>query len=228
MAGNSVSSNAAFQAASSVSTMPPPPARPTLLTRMSRPPKCSTDRPTIAATPSAVDRSACTASTRSPPLSRRSFSAAAARRSAPRAQTITLQPSASSARADASPRPRLEPVTRAILSVSCRSIRVSSATSSSEPPVENPPWTARRRGRHLDLGSPWPDEEYGTKLIPSSVMLWRMVRAHDNSENCLSRRRSVFGDGRRDARARGVELRTSACGRPCGPRRRFSLTTSWR
>ncbi len=44
IAGNSVSSNAACHSASDVSSRSVPAARPTLLTRMSRPPNCSTVR----------------------------------------------------------------------------------------------------------------------------------------------------------------------------------------
>ena len=44
IAGNSVSSNAACHSASLVPSRSLPPARPTLLTRMSRPPNCSTVR----------------------------------------------------------------------------------------------------------------------------------------------------------------------------------------
>ena len=61
MAGNSVSSKAACQSASVVSRMSEPAARPTLLTRMSRPPKVSTVRSITRLTPSGVDTSACTA-----------------------------------------------------------------------------------------------------------------------------------------------------------------------
>src|SRR6186997_2555770 len=67
--------------------------------------------------------------------------AAAASCSDPRAQMHTRQPSATSARALASPSPRLEPVTIAILSVSPRSIRSArllrpSAGEIVQPPVE--------------------------------------------------------------------------------------------
>src|ERR1041384_3088564 len=48
---------------------------------------------------------------------------AAARPSSPRAQTVTLQPSPSSALTVAKPRPRVEPVTIAILSLIPRSIQ---------------------------------------------------------------------------------------------------------
>ena len=53
----------------------------------------------------------------------RTSRAASASRSSPRAQMHTRHPSATSARALASPRPRLAPVTTAILSVSPRSMR---------------------------------------------------------------------------------------------------------
>src|SRR5580765_570834 len=53
---------------------------------------------------------------------RRSSATAAAIPSSPRAQIVTLQPSASKAFAEANPNPRVEPVTMAILFVSSRSM----------------------------------------------------------------------------------------------------------
>src|SRR5438874_4739271 len=104
--------------------MPLPLPRPTLLTRMSRAPKASVVRRTTASTPSGVDTSAATASTRESSCARVPNSAAAALRAAsPRPQIVTRQPSATSARALAKPSPLLDPVMMAILSASWRSIR---------------------------------------------------------------------------------------------------------
>ena len=127
IAGNSVSSNAACHSASVVSSRSLPPARPTLLTRMSRPPNVSTVR---------VDDELDARRRRDvglhrghhvrPPGGRFDFDAPL-RRAAPRRarRGTTRQPSATSARALASPSPRLEPVTMATLSVSPRSMNHS-------------------------------------------------------------------------------------------------------
>src|SRR5471030_2209953 len=111
--------------------MPAPLATPKLLTRMSSPPNVSTVRETIDATPSAVARSAATASTRAGPLapaSALSSAAASCSFASPRAQIVTRQPSATSARAVARPSPLLDPVTIATLSVSSRSTLASPST----------------------------------------------------------------------------------------------------
>ena len=69
-----------------------------------------------------VDTSACTAAIMfGPPGGGLDFERRLGERSAPRAQMHTRQPSATSARALASPSPRLEPVTTATLSVSRQS-----------------------------------------------------------------------------------------------------------
>ena len=71
-----------------------------------------------ASTPAAVATSAATGqhAIGVAPASARSSAAASASRASPRAQIVTRQPSATSAAALASPRPRLEPVTMATLS----------------------------------------------------------------------------------------------------------------
>src|SRR3954471_6819450 len=123
MAGNSVSSNAACHSASVVPSRSDPAARPTLLTRMSRPPKVSTALPITSSMPAAVDTSACAVAIMFGRFAAASTSSAAsASCSAPRAQRQTRQPSATSERALARPSPRLEPVTTATLSVSPKSI----------------------------------------------------------------------------------------------------------
>ena len=92
--------------------MSAPAARPTLLTRMSRPPNASTVRSITSSIPSAVDTSACTREhLRGRGATRLHFPRRVASRSSPRAQMHTRQPSAASALALASPSPRLEPVT---------------------------------------------------------------------------------------------------------------------
>src|SRR6185503_6540930 len=138
-AGKSVWSNASCHSASVVSTMSEPRARPTLLTRMSRPPNVSTVRRITSATPLSVETSACTASTRSvPPGLVRSRSTASAIPASPRAQTVTRHPSSTSAVAMASPRPRVEPVTMATLPSRPSSIGGRSASAASGQVVERP------------------------------------------------------------------------------------------
>src|SRR4051812_39890229 len=123
IAGNSVSSNAACHSASVVPSRSDPAARPTLLTRMSRPPNVSTALPITSSMPAAVDTSACAVAIMFGRFAAASTSSAAsASCSAPRAQRHTRQPSATSERALARPSPRLEPVTTATLSVSPKSI----------------------------------------------------------------------------------------------------------
>src|SRR6185436_19624847 len=139
-AGNRVWSNASCHSASVVWTMSDPLARPTLLTRISRPPKVSTVLITTSATPFSVDRSACTARTRSaPPGIVRRCSTAEAIPSSPRAQIVTREPSWTSAVAMASPNPRVEPVTMAIFSASPRSMSAGcSASAAAGQVVERP------------------------------------------------------------------------------------------
>jgi hypothetical protein len=92
---------------------------------MSRPPNVSTLRDTTSTIPLSVDTSAWIARIRSvPPGSSRSSATACAMRSSPRAQIVTLQPSASSALAAAKPSPRVDPVMIATLSFSWRSMNV--------------------------------------------------------------------------------------------------------
>ena len=127
MAGNSVWSNASCHSVSPVSTMVVPRARPTLLTRISKPPEPARGGVrTPARCPPAVARSAATRERR---RRRRRRAGVRRRRSAaparPRAQRQTRHPSAASARALARPRPRDEPVIRATLPVSSRFIGAS-------------------------------------------------------------------------------------------------------
>src|SRR2546425_1657974 len=132
-AGKSVWSRASCHSASLVSVIEAPRPRPTLLIRISSPPKVSTVRVTTVPTPSTDDKSAATASTRlSSAASRRSSPAALSRRASPRSQIVTRHPSWMSAVALASPSPRLEPVTMATLPVSSRSILVLAGLSDHE------------------------------------------------------------------------------------------------
>src|SRR4051812_1510427 len=124
-AGKSVWSKEACHSASLVSTIPAPFATPTLLTRMSRPPNVSTVLAMTVATPSAVARSAVTANNRAepsaPPIAVKTPAPSASAPS-PRAQIVTRHPSSTSARAEARPRPLLDPVTMAIRPLRSRSI----------------------------------------------------------------------------------------------------------
>jgi hypothetical protein len=88
------------------------------------PPKLAIVESTTRSTPSIVDTSACTVATMFGRRAAASTSrAASASVSAPRAHRHTRQPDETSDRALASPRPRLEPVTIATLSVSPKSMR---------------------------------------------------------------------------------------------------------
>ena len=154
-AGMSVWSIASCQSASVVAIRSPPRARPTLFTRMSRPPNRATVWSTSAATPSAVATSACTAKTRagSPQADPTSASASASRPGV-RAQSATRQPSRASAVALASPRPRLEPVMMAILSVSSRFISTLGAWDSGFARLRQTAcWPASARLRDSGLGT---------------------------------------------------------------------------
>src|SRR5262245_6138185 len=98
----------------------PPPPPPTLLTRISIPPKAATAASTSRAAWSGCPTSARQDATTTP--SARKAASAAARGAAERAASIRQQPSGAKALAVARPIPRLEPVIRATLSFSFRSI----------------------------------------------------------------------------------------------------------
>ena len=107
--------------ASSVVTMSPPPALPTLLTRMSMRPNVSSAARTTRSAPSGVATSAVTVRIDAAGRPRATSAAAAAlSASAPRAHSTTRQPSSASACADASPSPRLDPVTMATWLSRCK------------------------------------------------------------------------------------------------------------
>src|SRR5215468_6368263 len=98
----------------------PPPPPPTLLTRISIPPKAATAASTSRAAWSGCPTSARQDATTTP--SARKAASAAASGAAERADSTRRQPSAAKAVAVARPIPRLEPVIRATLSFSFRSI----------------------------------------------------------------------------------------------------------
>src|SRR3982750_868291 len=123
LGGNGFSPTPPCHSASVVPSRSDPAARPTLLTRMSRPPKVSTALPITNSMPAAVDTSACAVAIMFGRFAAASTSSAAsASCSAPRAQRHTRHPSATRERALARPSPRLDPVTTATLSVSPKSI----------------------------------------------------------------------------------------------------------
>src|SRR5215468_1206187 len=98
----------------------PPPPPPTLLTRISIPPKAATAASTSRAAWSGCPTSARQDATAMP--SARKAASAAASGAAERADSTRRQPSAAKAVAVARPIPRLEPVIRATLSFSFKSI----------------------------------------------------------------------------------------------------------
>src|SRR5580704_6577907 len=101
----------------------PPPPPPTLLIRISIPPKATTAAWTSPAASSGLLTSAAQAATFT--VLARNDACASANCLAERAESINRQPSAANALAVARPIPRLEPVIRATLPVSLRSIALS-------------------------------------------------------------------------------------------------------
>src|SRR5215471_8092801 len=113
-------SSAPRHSSSVLSARAPPPPPPTLLTRISIPPKAATAASTSRAAWSGCPTSARQDATATP--SARKAASAAARGAAERADSTRQHPSAAKAVAVARPIPRLEPVIRATLSFSFRSI----------------------------------------------------------------------------------------------------------
>ena len=125
---------------------------PTLLTSTSMPPKRPIVASTTWATPASVLRSAATASTSAPRADADArASAASARASSPRAEMQAWQPSATSARALASPRPRLEPVTMATLP--CRPRSMPAVSASGARPGNRRRWLRRPAGAPGSTGA---------------------------------------------------------------------------
>src|SRR6266851_4839641 len=189
IAGKSVSSNAACHSASVVPSRAEPAARPTLLTRTSRPPNVSTARLMTSWMPGAVDTSACTVAIMPGRFAAASTSSAAsASCSPPRAQSTTRQPSATSARALARPSPRLEPVMTATLSVRPKSIRLFdvSAAEIVQAPV------------HFE-------ERHPERVLGDELLLGRQQVRHDEGDDGALDRRTLR-ERRRGLVVRGDEI----------------------
>src|SRR5262245_43313201 len=150
-------SNACRQSSSVKSAKLPIAGPPELLTSTSTPPKRSTVPATTLSMPSAVVRSAWTAST-SARVSSWISSAAVSRSASVRAQIVTSAPSRASASADALPRPLLEAATIATLPLTPRSTRLPSSvrcrlTRLNAPQVPGVTTIVSRRAAALSYGT---------------------------------------------------------------------------
>ena len=162
-----------------------------------------------AAIPPAVDTSACTASTRCGVRrgGLRPRRARPASRSAPRAQRHTRQPSAASALALASPSPRLEPVTMAILSSSSRCIGSTSRLPTTDSRL---PTDFDRPVKSLSRQSNWWNCILNSFFCSSLLLERQQVRHDERDDRPLDRRALGEGPGRaRDRRRRRTRRRAS-------------------